>query len=161
MSTGKGVDFVELGSGEFVIAADQTTFPVQITSPVSPLFSDASLGLVNVGGTYDGSLAYRDALNVNALNLTLGVASDTTANGVRTIKGAWTYSSGLGRYDGFSPPDSTGDWSFAWTLAGDTTRLDVHGELKGAGVVPEPAPLAALGLGLLATVRRKRRRLDP
>lgn len=156
-STGKGAVLTDLGNGESMLTADETTFTTQSTTPTSAAFTDAYFGLTKIAGKTEATLAYRDDQPSNTLNLAFEVVSDTTSNGVRTISGNWRYVSGTGDYSDYSTDTSKGNWTFRWTTADGSTGMNVQGELNDQGQKPTVPGYTALALGVPALIRRKQR----
>ncbi|MBS1718174.1 MAG: PEP-CTERM sorting domain-containing protein [Armatimonadetes bacterium] len=74
----------------------------------------------------------------------------------QTVNGSWTYDAALstGAYAGFSDGLGTQAIVLHYSVNRQYTSTTLSGDLNP--VVPEPATMTALGLGVLALIRRKR-----
>ena len=72
-----------------------------------------------------------------------------------SIDGTWTYTGGTGGYAGFK--NGSGTLALTYLLTSPTTAMTAT-TFQGMLATPEPAPLAALGIGALGLLMRRRRR---
>ena len=91
--------------------------------------------------------------NGSQLVLDLTVTSYVKGNQFTSLSGTWKYSPGSTRsYSGFNSARSSGEWQFVWDRIANVSDTGVQGHLSSA---PEPASMAALGLGAVALFRRR------
>ena len=158
LATGSGIEQIAFDERTTVTSALQTTFLAQPDS-IYP-FTSLQFGYVLSDGYAYGRLSYYDDWDYNRLSANLAVDSDTTLGSVRTLTGTWSYDDGWEDYAGFDPLTSGGDWTFTWNAEDDTTVSRLTGTLYypvAADPVPEPASFAAIGIGALGVMRRRRR----
>ncbi|MEQ1821148.1 MAG: choice-of-anchor K domain-containing protein [Fimbriimonadaceae bacterium] len=149
--------------------------PTSFNAPLGQAFKVGRLCIFNVKDKYDQNGSFN-------VNLQVGIKFDVPGQGLLVctlpishtdVRGAndhttlpttfqpknivlngrnYTFSL-LGFKSGGASSASVGDWV---TPGGTTTCLDLFGKLEAAPV-PEPASMAALGLGVAALLRRRRK----
>ena len=134
---------LSITQNETVLAQSVDPFPPLLTATVEYNIVGLLIGEPRVA-TYTGTT---DTL---VLNLQNGVNEDPIG---RVISGDWVYAGGTGSYAGLQ---GVGRWTIVRNpddSEGLIVRTTVVGDLRP---VPEPASIAALGLGALALLRRRR-----
>lgn len=88
-----------------------------------------------------------------ALTLSFAYANTVVGDfGVSTDSGTWSYVSGTGSYTGLS-----GMGSYAISYNADANNFSTTQVVGNLQTVPEPASMAALGLGAAALLRRRKK----
>lgn len=144
----------EVGSLE-LINSDVLSFVSQSTGELPP-FDGASMYYARDIGGPRGEASFYDPLDTKRLDVFMSIKSDTEVGGIRRLSGAWTYNPtpSRGAYAGFSVANSGGVWDFSWNTAGTAMTFNLSGNLNP---VPEPASIAALSLGTLGALRRRKK----
>jgi hypothetical protein len=148
-------------AGSWATSADPTIAFVDTESVYTPpSFTAPFATLTDLTMTFDESDPFGTAVYTSAgneLDLELDVTDVTYSldNLTRSIDGIWVYTGGTGSYNSTPTNIADGDGTFAVSQ----TSVGFSGTVLVGTLyaVPEPAPFAALGLGALGLLIRRRR----
>jgi hypothetical protein len=109
----------------------------------------------SLGGEYNGTGFYLGA-GSDRLDISFELAPSTSNNGTITYSGAWTATGGTGSYAGASGGGTLGlNFYDLKGVPGVSQSLSIlSGNMRA---VPEPASIAALGVGTIGILRRRRK----
>lgn len=135
--------------------APLTTSPFAFTSLVA---TEKVIFTTQPPTVMDGVFSFRDGVGSTASGLFSGVLLPTADPAVMTIAGPFNFSSGTGPYAGISG-SGTLDAVITFTTPDLSAGISTIVWKGNVTVVPEPGPLALLGLGLAGLVALRRRNM--
>lgn len=106
-----------------------------------------------VGSGAQGTILYSGAGGTVTLSFTSGPFSGSGDGSATALSGVWNYVSGTGDYANYV--GGTGTFGSTYNINDNYSSTTLSGHLDP---VPEPASLAALGVGALVLIRRRRNR---
>jgi len=154
--------FVSVSTGTFVNGATQyTTAENVLSGTFAPLPAPTTMNFLGIylanpnNGITSGSTATftsgSDQLVLSVLGGPFSFSGITSS-----ISGTWSFLSGTGGYAGIA--GGTGTWSASYISLGAAGNFSTTSFVGDLTVVPEPASMAALvmGLGMIAARRRRK-----
>lgn len=145
------IDIVSIGSYGAIPPAYTTTETVIFQNTPAVLTTLAVAGTINNPGPNQflvGTATYAGVGGTLVVSYTTSPVQ--ASGGSASFDGTWTYVAGTGAYAGLM---GTGAVNFLTSTSGFANH-SLSGELEA---VPEPASMAALGLGVVALLRRRKR----
>ena len=131
------------------IASATDTVLFQDSSIPTPSLTSLNYSF-STGGPYVGTGMYTNG--VDSLLFSISFSSGLTPSPTTLVDGTWSYTGGTGAFAGLS---GSGVISSIFKTSGTSTLTTFSGDLEP---LPEPASLAAIGIGAMGLLRLKKRR---